>query len=514
MKHSLSPTRRQFLAEVGRGTLAATIGPALAMELGLLPRAYAEEAPPRLHFGDLEPLVGFLQETPIEKLQSGIVSRLQSGTSLRTLTAAAALANARSFGGEDYIGFHTFMALIPALRMSELLPSNQAALPVLKVLYRNTARIHDDEREADALLPVQSGTNGGIEALHDLIRRKDTAAAEQMFAAMAAADRSQALSALLASVRDNPEVHRTVLPYRAWDMIDLAGPEHAHTLLRQSLRYCLAAEKYRTKQWDEQAKLLTRVLDEHNLHDVKAGDRKADDAWVQKLAQTFATDTPDHAAHATAVALKEGFDPAAIGEALCLAASHLVLRDPGRLPQYESPGKPAGCVHGDSIGVHASDAANAWRNLARAAEGRNLISCFIMASWVIARDRGSNLLNVTLPTSHLLNAVSGKDQASLLAELEAAIRDNQQAHATAIVQRMSELKIHEKPVFDLLLKYAVSEDGALHAEKYFHTVWDDFQHTRPSLRWQHLTALARVTASEHGRPAPGQDEARELLARI
>lgn len=513
MKPNSSPTRRQFLAEVGRGTLAATIGPALAMELGLLPKAYAEPSPPRLQFGDLEPLVAFLQESPLDKLQPGIVSRLQSGTSLRTLTAAAALANARSFGGEDYIGFHTFMALIPALRMSELLPSNQAALPVLKVLYRNTARIHDDERDTDVLLPVSPSRTGSIEALHDLIKKKDVTGAEQMFAAMTAADRPQALSALLTAVQDNPEVHRTVLPYRAWDMIDLAGPAHAHTLLRQSLRYCLNAERYRTKQWDEQAAVLTRVLGEHHLHDAKAGNREADDAWVKKLAQTFATDTPDNAAQATATALKEGFDPAAIGEAICLAASHLVLRDPGRLPQYESPGKPAGCVHGDSIGVHASDAANAWRNLARAAEGRHLIGCLVMGSWIIARDRGSSLLSVALPTDHLLKTVAGKDQTSLLAELESAIRDNQQAHATAIVQRMGELKVHEKPVFDLLLKYAVSEDGALHAEKYFHTVWDDFQHTRPSLRWQHLAALARVTASEHGRAAPGQEQARELLAK-
>ena len=56
-----------------------------------------------------------------------------------------------------------------------------------------------------------------------------------------------------------------------------------------------------------------------------------------------------------------------------------------------------------------------------------------------------------------------------------------------------------------------AEDGALHAEKYYQTVWDDFHSTRPAFRWRHLTGLARVTASEFGRPAPGQAEARELL---
>ena len=47
----------------------------------------------------------------------------------------------RSFAGEDYIGYHTFMALAPALAMSRELPSALAPLPVLKVLYRNTAQI-------------------------------------------------------------------------------------------------------------------------------------------------------------------------------------------------------------------------------------------------------------------------------------------------------------------------------------------------------------------------------------
>ena len=55
------------------------------------------------------------------------------------------------------------------------------------------------------------------------------------------------------------------------------------------------------------------------------------------------------------------------------------------------------------------------------------------------------------------------------------------------------------------------EDGALHAEKYFYTVWDDFHATRPSARWRHLMALSRVTASEFGKSAEGQEEARQLL---
>ena len=79
------------------------------------------------------------------------------------------------------------------------------------------------------------------------------------------------------------------------------------------------------------------------------------------------------------------------------------------------------------------------------------------------------------------------------------------------VPTVSELGHPARPIFDLLLRYAVSEDGALHAEKYYRTVTEEFVSTRPAFRWRQLVALARVTASEYGRPAPGIAEARSLL---
>ena len=66
-------------------------------------------------------------------------------------------------------------------------------------------------------------------------------------------------------------------------------------------------------------------------------------------------------------------------------------------------------------------------------------------------------------------------------------------------------------MLDLLLKYAVSEEGALHAEKFYRTVCEEFASTRPAFRWRHIIALARVTASEYGRPAAGMAQARSLL---
>src|SRR5262245_22762832 len=94
-------TRRDFFAEVGRGMVVASVGYSMASELGLAP-AFAAEVPDNLQFGPLEPLVELMQETPATKLVPVLVEKLRSGVELRRLVAAAALANARTFGGEDY----------------------------------------------------------------------------------------------------------------------------------------------------------------------------------------------------------------------------------------------------------------------------------------------------------------------------------------------------------------------------------------------------------------------------
>src|SRR6185295_20054745 len=103
-------TRRQFLSDVGCGVLVGAVGSTLAGELGLS-KALAGEPEKALKFGNLEGLVVLMQETPVTRLLPVLTEKLQSGVELRTLVAAAALANARTFGGEDYVGFHTLMAI-------------------------------------------------------------------------------------------------------------------------------------------------------------------------------------------------------------------------------------------------------------------------------------------------------------------------------------------------------------------------------------------------------------------
>jgi hypothetical protein len=512
--------RRAFLTEVGRGMIVATVGYSMASDLGLA-TALADGAPDALTFGDLEPLVAVMQQTPANALLPILTGKLRSGTDLQTLVAAAALANARTFGGEDYVGFHTMMALAPSLRMARELPAAQQPLPVFKVLYRNANRIQERGGRKDEALraitpgPLPPGRVGG-EALREAVQRRDLADAEQTFAALAQRSPDDAFNDLLYAVQDATEVHRVVLPYRAWDLLDLIGRQHAHTLLRQSVHYCVKAESWsRAATWQEPRTLLPRMLEEHHLLSRQPGARAADDSWVDQFSQTIFKATPAQAAEAAAAALADDFSPAAVGEGISLAANQLLLRDLGRPPREEQPGKPVGSVHGDSIGVHACDSANAWRSMARVTNARNTFACLILGAYQVARDRtarGGDFLNwQPLPVKWHLDGIRSTDADALLRDADDAIRQNLQSRAAAIIHRYGELGHAARPVFDLILRHAVSEDGALHAEKYYGTVSEEFSATRPAFRWRQLVAAARVTASGYGRPAPGMAEARELL---
>src|SRR5436190_6141692 len=273
-------TRREFLADVGRGMLVATVGYGIAHELSLAP-AFAADAPDALDFGPLESLVRFMQETPADKLLPALAGKLKSGADLRRLVAAGALANARTFGGEDYVGFHTMMALAPSFHMARELPESLQPLPVFKVLYRNTNRMQEKggrkEEVLHAIKPAQLAEGQqGADAVREAVRRKSVDEAERLLATIAQGGASDALNDLLFTVQDTTEVHRVVLPYRAWDLLDLIGKEHAHTLLRQSVRYCVKAESgSHTAAWDGPRTLLPKMPEQHKLLEKSPGVRAA-----------------------------------------------------------------------------------------------------------------------------------------------------------------------------------------------------------------------------------------------
>ena len=116
------------------------------------------------------------------------------------------------------------MALGPAYYMSQELPAASQALPVFKVLYRNTNRIQESGGRAHEVLhPVEPGVaaqgDPGRESLREAVRRKDVNAAEQILAATVRRSPEDAFNEWLVAVQDNTAVHRAVLPYRVGDFL-------------------------------------------------------------------------------------------------------------------------------------------------------------------------------------------------------------------------------------------------------------------------------------------------------
>ena len=228
-----SATRRDFLGNLGHGMLVACVGPGLASEFSA--RAAPRDMRVRRLSSDLERLVRTMQDTAPDALMPVLVRELKNGTALRTLVGAGALANARTFGGHDYIGYHAQMALLPAHSMSLLMPEKLRALPVLKVLYRNSARIQAAGQGRERLQSVAPSTVDGdaAQALRQHVRDRAMQEAETLFRGRCDHDVAAAYDDLQTLIRDDLNVHRTVLAWRAFDMLQLLGEEHAHTMLRQ-----------------------------------------------------------------------------------------------------------------------------------------------------------------------------------------------------------------------------------------------------------------------------------------
>jgi hypothetical protein len=344
--------------------------------------------------------------------------------------------------------------------------------------------------------------------MREATRARKLAQAEQIFASLPGTP-EQTYDDVQLLIQDDLNVHRVVLAWRAWEVVDFIGKDHARDMLRQTVRFC-SDPRHTNPGVHPIRTVLPRLLDAHKLIAAKPGAKQVDDGWVGTLAKTVYSDKQEKAAETVAAALADGVDPDAVGEAISLAGTMLVLSDPGRMKEWSSPNKPEGSVHGDSVGVHASDAANGWRHIAKVAGPRNTFASLIAAAYHTAGQSGRRL-DKPYPLVEDIERVESKDGEKLIAALDEALRGKDQRRAAAVASRYGELGHDAKAIFAKLRQYAISEDGALHAEKYYNTVSEEYVRSRAKFRRLHMIALARVTASAGGQPAPGVAEARKLL---
>ena len=177
------------------------------------------------------------------------------------------------------------------------------------------------------------------------------------------------------------------MPYRAWDLLDLIGKEQAHTLLRD--RSVTVFERNRGLAASNRANLppfyrsCSKPISSWN--EPRALEQLRTPGLASWSEANVKAAIPEEAAEAAATALAQAFTRRSRRSDLPRRQS-IDLRDRGRAPGEESPGKPPGSVHGDSVG-HACDSACAWRNLARVSNARNTNACLILGAYQVALDR-------------------------------------------------------------------------------------------------------------------------------
>lgn len=494
MENPMAPTnRRAFLSDVGCGMLAAGLGASLASDLGFS-TAFAAQGGESIPLGDHAGLVELMRNTPAAKLQPLLAQKIRQGeVDLKKLVAAGALANAVTFGGCDYVGFHTAMAMLPALEMSRSLTSGREPLPVLKVLYRNSQQIQNvggaSHTELQAIHAAEHAEGDLAIQIRDACRKPDMKRGEALLAAVGDSP-LDAFNALQPAMQDDMNVHRFVFAHRTYGLVGLLGKEYSYSLLRQCVRFCADHEANRISHKHAESPiraLMPKLLDQYKLVGKPTGKRDPGDEAVEALALAIYQGPCERAAEAAAAALAEGIDPEVVGEAISLAANLFVLRQ----------GKENWRTHGDAAGVHASDATNAWRNMSRIAETKHAVSGLIVAAYHVGV-QSRPFSTPAYPTDEHRGLVKVQDARGLLAEAEDAIRNNDQGRAAAAIQIYGERNYEVDPVFSLMLKYAISEDGRLHGEKYYHTVREEYRTIRPAFRWRQVVALSRVTASAYG----------------
>jgi hypothetical protein len=510
-----STNRRAFLSDVGRGMLVAGLGASLANDLGFS-TAFAAKGSDAFPLGEYDSLVELMRNTPAKKLQPILAQMVVKGeVDLKKLIGAGALANAVNFGGCDYVGFHTAMAMLPALEMSRMLGGRRQPLPVLKVLYRNSQQIQSVGGASKAALEAIHAAEHASEPevgtkIRDACRQADVKRGEKLLASVEGSPLA-AFNALQPAIQDDLNVHRFVFAHRTYGLVGLLGEEYSYSMLRQCVRFCVDHERGRIENKHAESPiraLLPKLLDQYKLDGSKVGQRDPGDAAVNELSLAIYNGPRDKAAEAVAAALADGIDPEVIGEAISLASNLYVLRQ----------GTDNWRTHGDSAGVHSSDATNAWRNMVRITEPRYSVSGLIVAAYH-AGVQSEPFQTPAYPTNEHRAEVKPRDAAGLLAETEDAVRHNDQGRAAAAMQIYGENGYAVEPALALLLKYAVSEDGRLHGEKYFQTVREEYRTIRPAFRWRQIVALARVTSSaygynredKHGFRAAGYEDACKLL---
>src|SRR5207247_7899231 len=144
--------------------------------------------------------------------------------------------------GQDYNAVHIVSARFPSYAIALARPEKERPLPVLKVLYRTSTHIHGarcaNEDHLAKVEPAQlDDRKSPGEQLREATRAGKPDQAEKIFASLRGTP-EQTYDDVQLLVQDDLNVHRVVLAWRAWEVLDFIGKDQARDMLRQTVRFC------------------------------------------------------------------------------------------------------------------------------------------------------------------------------------------------------------------------------------------------------------------------------------
>ncbi len=232
---------------------------------------------------------------------------------------------------------------------------------------------------------------------------------------------------------------------------------------------------------------MPKLLDQYKLAGKKLGTRDPGDAAVEELARTIYQGPPERSAEAVAAALAEGISPEVVGEAISLASNLLVLR--------QGPDKWR--THGDSAGVHSSDATNAWRNMARIAQPLHAVSGLIVAAYHVAAHTPFNTRRLSdRRASRGDQGDRRRRPAGRSRRRRAAQRPGPRRRRDRPLRRAGSLR--PRPCTSGCSSTRSAKTAGCTARSTSTPCRRSIARSRPAFRWRQLVGLARVTASAYG----------------
>jgi hypothetical protein len=473
----------------------------------------------------IEPLVKFVEETSPDQIVAETYEKLKSGTTVKEMLLASALAVIRSSDlppGHHGGPLHPIAGLHAVRNLSERLPGEYAMMPVVQNVALANKHINHFSMGPYILAETKPCTwheevEPAVEEMQYFMDRGAYHAMDSYYLFFMQKETPfQVLDRLLQTAvpKNAADDHYLIFPTNTWRALEYFGWEYAQYLIRPAVRYV-------TRPPTAKAMLaIDELIEEHGLLSrvLRYKTDESETEAVTALADTIATlDKFEESPAILAKALADGLSLEGTVEALSVGGSALFLRS----------------KTGNPMDVHINTGINIRRYLLSQPEIAMQTKLRALFTWNTGPEVKSaqyKLAPVLTPEPETVAALPQRSQDQLIGDMEALIdslpvgerrpmtpiatwvASDEVKHAAVLAQQYADNDYDPDMLIEMLGKIACRDSFTeMHAFKHHQAVYEEFKATRPSLRWKHLVSAVQAAAISHGRLQEVYDNAREVI---